>query len=61
MRKFLFNLMAYHIGYDLIHPVYIIRHLRNIFSIPHDNHTIHNMLKFLQTVGNIDNADSIFF
>ena len=57
--EFILDLMSYHVGNDLIHPVNIIRHLGNVFSIAHDDNTVYNVLQFLQTVGYVDNTDTL--
>ena len=54
--EFLLDLAAHHMGDDLVDGGVGEVHGGDVLAVAHDGHAIHDMLQFLQTVGDVDDA-----
>ena len=57
--KLLFNFPAHHVGDDLVHGGVLEVHGGDVLAVPHDADPVHNMLKLLQAVGDVDDAVAV--
>ena len=54
-----FDLTANHVGDDLIHGRVLKIHGRYVLTVTHDRHTVDNVLKFFQSVRNINDSAAL--
>ena len=57
--EFFLDLTAHHVGDDFFHGHLAEVLCQYVFAVPHDRHTVHDILKLLQTVGYVYDSLSV--